>query len=61
MGGVHFKLQLSNENCTAICGKGYNQQKLSLIFSTGAAATVTTQLFLFPVLADSSGRPWKAN
>lgn len=34
---------------------GYNQQKLSLIFSTGAAATVTTQLFLFPVLVSFWG------
>ncbi|CAK8992428.1 unnamed protein product [Durusdinium trenchii] len=29
---------------------GYDQQKLSLVFSTGAATTVLTQLLLFPTL-----------
>eukprot|EP00434_Breviolum_minutum_P008592 symbB.v1.2.007580.t1/scaffold386.1/size215569/6 len=34
---------------------GYDQQRLSLIFSTGAATTVLTQLVLFPALVNCFG------
>eukprot|EP00913_Durusdinium_trenchii_P021510 g20212.t2 len=34
---------------------GYDQQKLSLVFSTGAATTVLTQLLLFPTLVGLLG------
>lgn len=34
---------------------GYEQQRLSLIFSTGAATTVLTQLFIFPALVSALG------
>ena len=48
---LHILCLLSKKQSCA----GYDQQRLSLIFSTGAATTVLTQLVLFPALVAAPG------